>query len=415
MFKEYELKLLWPFYLVTLLTSFFSIASPIWFIFLQRNFTFHQIALAISLQSISAILFDVPTGSIADTFGRKLSVVLSIIFQGLLWIALPFIKLPLTLYFLYFLMGISRTLETGADKAWVVDWLKKNKRESLIQDMFIKNLSFSNAGLSLGFFSSSVLLFFLDMKYLLLIQGIGFLFAAIFLLLFTKEIYHKNEHSMENKFYFTMHISSDSFRNFLKDKPLRNLIFATAFSGIALSILCIFEQPFLLELSLPVKYFGVIFSVINLFCIFVPFFSKQFLRIIGKEHHYLAVTTFIQLILLLSLYFIEKPFFMGGILILFIIEMSRHLESPVRSTYFQRLIPSKSRATMGSFQSIIITIFSAIATVAAGYIMDKTGPKNTIIYFSFFLIPAVLFYLKSIRKEKEIIAVTKIKNTPRAL
>ena len=84
-------------------------------------------------------------------------------------------------------MGLARTLESGADKAWMIDWLKDNKKDTLIHDMFIKMQSLNRAGSALGLLFSTVLLFILDMKYLFLIQGAGLLLTGFFCCLLLKK------------------------------------------------------------------------------------------------------------------------------------------------------------------------------------------------------------------------------------
>jgi hypothetical protein len=126
--KRCEFDLLWPFYLTALLSASLSVAIPIWVIFFQSRFTFLQISLALSLQAIAAILFEIPSGSVADTLGRKNSVVVGILLQGLLWLLLPFIRHDMLLYAVFFSLGLARTLESGADSAWMVDWLRENRQ-----------------------------------------------------------------------------------------------------------------------------------------------------------------------------------------------------------------------------------------------------------------------------------------------
>ena len=60
----------------------------------------------------------------------------------------------------------------------------------------------------------------------------------------------------------------------------------------------------------------------------------------------------------------------------------------------KKFIPSKIRATIGSLRSMVMGTAAAIGLIIAGVIADIVGPKMTIIYSAFFMIPAVIFYLK---------------------
>jgi MFS family permease len=392
--EKNELKLLWPFYFTALTASSLSVALPVWIVFLQKEFSFLQISFAVSLQSIAAILFEIPTGALADAFGRKISVVLGIVLQGLLWLALPFIHWEILLYVTFFLMGLLRTLESGADKAWVIDWLEDNNGGSLIQGMFIRIQSLRSVGSVISSLLATLLLFYVDISYLFLVQGSGYIFESVCLFIFAKENVHEGERRLIGSlFRDTLHTAKRGFSFLLDSKSLRCFVVATTFAVCTKDFGCLAWQPLLVNLSLPAEQLGAVFSTCSLIGIVTPFFAKKLLARIGQEKHYLSFTTFVEFILLASLYFVAEPFFPLGILVYLSVNIISDLQSPVGSLYFQSLIPSKIRATMGSVQSMIFAIFSLIVTSIGGYSMDKQGPRMTVVYFSFFLIPATVFYL----------------------
>ncbi len=185
--KSVEFRLLWPFYITTLISSSFSVAVPIWVIFFQSHFSFLQISIALSLQALAAILFEIPSGSLADVFGRKYSVVTGIVLQGILWLLLPFIRSALLLYTAFFMIGAARTLESGADKAWMVDWLKANRQGTLVREMFLKLHGLHSAGSVIGSLMASVMLFSFEAWFLFWVQGGGYILEGALLLLFAKE------------------------------------------------------------------------------------------------------------------------------------------------------------------------------------------------------------------------------------
>ena len=162
----------------------------------------------------------------------------------------------------------------------------------------------------------------------------------------------------------------------LKNKSLLYMSLATALVSLTLDVAIVSWQPLLIALSMPAKYLGIIYSLANLIGIIIPFFTKKLLRLMGQENIYLAVTTFIQFIILLSLCLVEKPLFLFGVFIFLMIEFTRDLQLPIDYMYSQSFMPSAIRATSSSIQSVIAIIFSTIGLVAAGQIMDKTGSQN---------------------------------------
>ncbi len=392
--KTGEWKLLWPFYLTAFGAASFSVTLPVWIIFFQHKFTFTQISYALSAQALAALLLEIPAGAAADLFGRKFSVVTGISLQGLLWLALPFISSSSLLYAAFFLIGGARALESGADKAWIVDWLKCNGKESLIHEMFVKIQSLGSAGLIISSLLASLLLFFFEIKMLFFVQGSGYLFKGLFLFFFAKEERGKRKKIDKGLIHNTLRTSKKGVYLLCKNKSLLYLVLATAFAVCSKDFGCMAWQPLLVDLSLPMEYLGIAFSVISLTGIVTPFFAKKLLKKIGHEKHYLSFTTFVEFISLLSLYFINKPFFTLALIVHLSVTVLSDLQTPVGSRYFQALIPGDIRATMGSVQAMIFAAFSLVITVVGGYIMDVKGPKTAIICFSFFLIPSAVFYLR---------------------
>jgi len=80
--------------------------------------------------------------------------------------------------------------------------------------------------------------------------------------------------------------------------------------------------------------------------------------------------------------------------------ISIDLFMPIGSAYFQSYVPSKMRATITSFQGMIIALAYAISMPISGFVAQHIGPKYTIVLGSIFLIPALVFYLK-IKEDKE--------------
>jgi MFS family permease len=75
MFQKNELKILSPFYAHSLLFNLSKVIMPFYVLyFLDIGFSFFQIALISSIRSAISLIFEIPTGVIADKYGRKKSV-----------------------------------------------------------------------------------------------------------------------------------------------------------------------------------------------------------------------------------------------------------------------------------------------------------------------------------------------------
>ena len=107
-FKKDELKLLWPIYISILFGSILFL-YPIFYVlyFREIGFSLTQIGFLASAFFIANILFEIPTGVIADLFGRKFSVITGYILAG---IAMTLIMFSNNFYIILALFFLGRLL-----------------------------------------------------------------------------------------------------------------------------------------------------------------------------------------------------------------------------------------------------------------------------------------------------------------
>jgi DHA3 family tetracycline resistance protein-like MFS transporter len=69
----------------------------------------------------------VPTGVVADTYSRRLSLIIGYLGMGLAWLAVAFVTAPWLVIVLWALWGISYTFTSGAEEAWIADEIGAEK------------------------------------------------------------------------------------------------------------------------------------------------------------------------------------------------------------------------------------------------------------------------------------------------
>lgn len=114
------------YYLVlSLYYASWSFTAPIYSLFLlSRGLDLLQINLVFATYLITAFLFEVPTGAIADVFGRKVSFLLSCGIRALAFSYYFYADTFAEFLLAEFVDGIGTTLATGALDAWAVDGIR---------------------------------------------------------------------------------------------------------------------------------------------------------------------------------------------------------------------------------------------------------------------------------------------------
>jgi len=139
LFKKDELKLLWPFYLCYLLFGLSAVITPFMVIYFQKlGFSYLQLAFITVSTGLGIFLFEIPTGVVADSFSRKLSVLIGYFITGVAVFCVPFFTNFYILLILLFVAGIGMSFVSGAEEAWVIDNLNTYGRKDLQHEFFVK-------------------------------------------------------------------------------------------------------------------------------------------------------------------------------------------------------------------------------------------------------------------------------------
>src|SRR3989344_3473456 len=126
--KKY-LALLWPLYLSWFFWGL-SFFIPIWILFFQsRGLSLAEIGFVISGTYIASILLEYPTGIFADKYGRKISLILSILLYALALLVEVTAHSTTQFFIGAVLTGASWAFVSGAKEALIYDTLKEKKIE----------------------------------------------------------------------------------------------------------------------------------------------------------------------------------------------------------------------------------------------------------------------------------------------
>jgi len=80
-----------------------------------------QLVLMGTAMETAVFLFEIPTGVVADTYSRRLSLIIGYLGMGLTWTLVGVFSAPWLIIALWGLWGLSHTFTSGAYEAWITD------------------------------------------------------------------------------------------------------------------------------------------------------------------------------------------------------------------------------------------------------------------------------------------------------
>ncbi len=320
------------------------------------------------------VIFEVPTGMIADTRGRRLSFLLGSItltaatlMYLIMWkITAPFWGWALT----SILLGLGFTFFSGATEAWLVDALFATQSEDKLESVLAKGEIVIGIGMLGGSVAGGIVAQFtnLGVPYILRAVFLAIGFVAAFYLMFDIGFKPKRDKST---LYEMKNIITASIDYGLKNPPARWIILAEPFTS-GVSIYAFYAmQPYLLKLygnpsaySIAGLAAAIVAGAQIIGGLAVPYARKLF-----KRRTSLLLTGAMVNTLLLLAIGLTANFWMV-IVLLAIWALIFAATMPVRQTYLNGLIPSQQRATILSFDSMMGSSGGVVFQPALGKVAD---------------------------------------------
>lgn len=152
--KKDKQKLLYYFYVVFMNLSMVSMVANLYFKHL--GFSFTQIGILFGFLQIGKMVFEIPTGFIADRYGNRSSLLLSLALQMSGYLLMALIHSFSAMICILFLLAISYTLMTGCATAIVTNRLiQADRKDELTQLNAVSRVLFYTcygvAALAVGF------------------------------------------------------------------------------------------------------------------------------------------------------------------------------------------------------------------------------------------------------------------------
>jgi len=375
----------------------------------SRGFTLLQLGVLEGLFHVTSFLMEVPTGAVADLWGRKISRLLGRVFF-LASLALMFFSQEFFLQILGFVVcAIGYNLESGAGDALVYDSLLLDGRnDDYMRINGRKELVYQSAAIAAylvgGYLAvrSYPLVFSISMGIALvsLVSGLFFKEPHI-----EKTVYAEDQEIKRSRVSFGRKIVISMKRQTVESlKVVRQqprIAFLIIFSELIFTImvsLFFYLQNFWKGEGHDEFYIGGIFAIASLVAGLTSLRAQKIEKKMGER----GVLITMPLLLLVCLWGIaltpwQAPFYIltgiiEGILIVAI------------SDYINRLIPSQNRATILSFQSMTFSLFMLVCFPVIGWVGDTLSLKTAFIGMAVFVTVIYILYLflaRSILTAKE--------------
>lgn len=393
--------------LILFLNSYLSgILVPILsLLLLDKGATLSNLSIILGLYAFTVIILEIPTGIIADVFGRKKSFCLSLIISIISLITLLFGKGFILLSLGMMLYGFSRALSSGSFDAMFIDYYIDNFGKDKLHNIttrlsVLEALGMSAGALSGGFFPKITNSYFTGLGSYDLNLIIRIIFAIIVTVLSFVFIQETNSFKKEERIPLRQHIKNSSL--IVTKNSTVICIFISVFStGFFLSSLETYWQPHFITLLPSNDSMGLLGLMAFLYFAAATLGSISSNKLIKKYNFdakkmYIVIRLMLAVSLILTALQTRVPVFMAfysSIYLLF------GLANVPEGVILNREIPNEIRASVLSVNSLVMQIGGLSGSLLYSILINYISiPKIWMITASIVLISVLIVSKKFLIK-----------------
>jgi len=380
--------------------------------YLSLGLNFLQIGILVSFLNICINIMEIPSGALADIYGRKNSMMVSLISYIISFIIFAASNSYAPLFAALFFFSIGDAFRTGTHKAMIFDWLRINDRLTEKTKVYGFTRSWSKYGSAISVIISTVIVIFSkDYRWIFIYSIIPYIIGIWNMACYPDYLNKK----LDNKINFNLIFSHTigSIKSSFLNLHLRKLIVQSmGFEGV-FEVTKDYLQPILKAQALVlVVYFtlpekestamivGVVYFILHLISATASRRAHIFAGRFKTEQGAIAAMIFIGFgLAFLSAIGLYMKLFIIAIISYIMYYVIQNLWRPILVAQYDDYAASSEQATILSIESQTKTVGITIIAPLAGYMADHYGIQSSLLMLSLIML---LLGFYSLRKEKTV-------------
>lgn len=381
---------------------------------LDHRLNFVQIGLLYSIREISMVFLEIPSGIVADTWGRRRTLVSSFFFYILSFLVFYFAG---SFYFFasaMFLFAVGDAFRTGVHKAMIFQYLKLNNWENQKVNYYGHTRSWSQFGTAISALVAGLIIFYSgNYDLIFLYSTIPYFLDMLLVWSYPKYLdkgqLSKTKESVLTKFKDVIKAFLLSFRQL---SFIRALSSSTLYTGYYRAVKD-YIQPMIKYFALTVPFFSwmvneqkvaVIVAIIYFFAYLLTSVAS---RLSGKfEELFSSISTSMNISILVGFsvgivsgYTFSYGFFIAAILTFIVLLLIENLRKPIGTVLIANLSKDQAMATVLSASSQVKSLIAAVLAPVIGILADLLNPGLAIAIISLLLILlSPLYWLPNLKR-----------------
>lgn len=363
----------------------------------DKGVSFTQIGILYATREVFTNVFELPSGIIADAFGRKSSLAASLLIY-IISFALFFLFDDFWIFVIAMsLFGIGEAFRTGTHKGIIIDYLKSMEWDEYAGNYYGHTRSWSQRGSAISALLAGVIVFFGGSYQVVFLYSIvPYLLNLVLILSYPKEL-NSSPLGKRTKKQPWIGIAITSFLKVIRQRPVLNIIYSSAVHTAYLRAMKDYIQLLMLNLVVlipilmqndPEKKTGLVIGVLYFFIFLATSLaSRKSAKIADRSRRNIAYMTL--LFGFLAGIISGVSFHYGLWIISFFafaaIYVVENIRKPILTGAVAMEVPGEILTSVISAQSLLRTILTSLFALAFGIIADHAGIGTSLIVVSLLL------------------------------
>jgi len=362
----------------------------------DKGLPYAQIGLLYAIREIIVNVFEIPSGIIADTYGRKSSLVFSFLVSIASFTVFYFSSNFWLFLIAFALYGIADAFRSGTHKGMIMHYLKLNNWQNQKINYYGHTRSCSQKGSAISSLVAGVIVFYTgSFSNIFLYSIVPYLINFLLILSYPKEL---NRSLTTNKYNKNILLTFKSFFRTIKQVKVLRIINTSALHSAYIKSVKDYIQPIMISLILVLPFFndidiakknglfiGVFYFIIYLITSQASRFSFLIEKRKNKNIAYLTLLLGFSFGVFSGLFYIYN-IWIFSILAFVGIYVVENIRKPILTGYIADNVPNEILTSVMSAQSQLKTIITAILALVFGLLADKFEIGIAFIIMSSFLI-----------------------------
>lgn len=366
--------------------------------FLENGITYTQIGILYAAREIITNVSEIPSGIIADTYGRKSSLIVAFLLYIISFLLFYVTSEFYVLLIAMLLFGVGEAFRSGTHKGMIMDYLRLNNWEDQKVDYYGHTRSWSQKGSAVSaLFAGLLVLYSGSYRIIFLVSALPYIINFFNIYSYPKELNHSLRPSKNNdqkRVVFTFR----SFVSVLKKPKVLQIINSAALHTAFLKAIKDYIQPILVSVALltPVlltidakRKTGLIIGIIYFFIFLLTSYASRIAFRVSKLNvkNLPLVTLFLGFIagVICGILYIYELWILSlvAFVLVFVLE---NLRKPLLTGEIADAVPNEILTSVISAQSFYRTVLTATLALLLGIFADLLGIGKSLLIVSSFLV-----------------------------